>query len=134
MERRFGLRIVVGYAMSESPYGLIWPHGTRPYGTLGTPRQHPALGVVNEAKVIGPDGEVLPSGETGELLLRNPVITPGYWGMPAETAEAITADGWLHTGDLVTRATTALTRSWPARRRCCAAAARTSPLPRSKRR
>jgi carnitine-CoA ligase len=102
MERRFGLRIVVGYAMSESPYGLIWPHGTRPYGTLGTPRQHPVLGVVNEAKVIGEDGEVLPVGGTGELLLRNPVITPGYWGMPAETAEAITADGWLHTGDLVT--------------------------------
>jgi carnitine-CoA ligase len=103
MERRFGLRIVVGYAMSESPYGLIWPHGTRPYGTLGTPRQHPTLGVVNEATVIGDDGTELPPGETGELLLRNPVITPGYWGMPAETAEAITADGWLHTGDLVTR-------------------------------
>jgi carnitine-CoA ligase len=102
MERRFGLRIVVGYAMSESPYGLIWAHGTRPYGTLGTPRQHPRLGVVNEAKVIGPDGAVLPGGETGELLLRNPVITLGYWGMPAETAEAITSDGWLHTGDLVT--------------------------------
>src|SRR5215471_7812054 len=102
MEERFGLRIVVGYAMSESPYGLIWPHGTRPYGTLGTPRQHPVLGVVNEAKVIGADGEALPAGKTGELLLRNPVITPGYWGMPAETAEAITADGWLHTGDLVT--------------------------------
>ena len=103
MERRFGLRIVVGYAMSESPYGLIWPHGTRPYGTLGKPRQHPALGVVNEAKVIGDGGAELPPGETGELLLRNPVITPGYWGMPAETAGAITGDGWLHTGDLVTR-------------------------------
>jgi crotonobetaine/carnitine-CoA ligase len=103
IEKRFGLRIVVGYAMSESPYGLIWPHGTRPYGTLGMPRQHPRLGVVNEAKVIGAEGEVLPPGETGELLLRNPVVTPGYWGMPEETAEAITGDGWLHTGDLVTR-------------------------------
>jgi crotonobetaine/carnitine-CoA ligase len=103
MERRFGLRIVVGYAMSESPYGLIWAHGTRPYGTLGTPRQHPRLGVVNEANVIGPDGAALPPGETGELLLRNPVITLGYWGMPAETAGAITSDGWLHTGDLVTQ-------------------------------
>ena len=102
MERRFGLRIVVGYAMSESPYGLIWPHGTRPYGTLGKPRQHPRLGVVNEAKVIGEDGAALPPGATGELLLRNPVITPGYWGMPAETAEVLTGDGWLHTGDLVT--------------------------------
>jgi carnitine-CoA ligase len=102
MERRFGLRIVVGYAMSESPYGLIWPHGSRPYETLGRLRQHPRLGVVNEARVVGDDGEVLPPGQTGELLLRNPVITPGYWGMQDETAEAITGDGWLHTGDLVT--------------------------------
>jgi crotonobetaine/carnitine-CoA ligase len=103
IERRFGLRIVVGYAMSESPYGLIWPHGTRPYGTLGKPRQHPRLGVVNEARVVGPDGVTLPAGQTGELLLRNPAVTPGYWGMPAETAGAISSDGWLHTGDLVTQ-------------------------------
>ena len=102
IEARFGLRIVVGYALSESPYGLIWPRGTRPYGTLGAVRQHPVLGTVNEARVIGPDGGDLPAGATGELLIRNPVITPGYWGMPAETAEVITEDGWLHTGDLVT--------------------------------
>jgi crotonobetaine/carnitine-CoA ligase len=102
MERRFGLRIVVGYAMSESPYGLIWPHGARPYGTLGTVRQHPTLGVINQARVVGDDGHDLAAGGTGELLLRNPVVTPGYWGMPEETRRAITADGWLHTGDLVT--------------------------------
>ncbi|MGD0376903.1 MAG: AMP-binding protein [Streptosporangiaceae bacterium] len=101
IERRFGFRIVVGYAMSESPYGLIWPRGTRPFGTLGTVRQHPVLGVVNEARVISADGRELGAGETGELLLRNPVVTPGYWGMPEETARAI-IDGWLHTGDLVT--------------------------------
>ena len=101
IERRFGFRIVVGYAMSESPYGLIWPHGTRPFGTLGAVRQHPALGLVNEARVISADGQELGPGETGELLLRNPVVTPGYWGMPEETARAIN-DGWLHTGDLVT--------------------------------
>jgi carnitine-CoA ligase len=102
IERRFGLRIVVGYGLSESPYGLIWPRGTRPYGTLGAPRQHPELGLINHARVVGPDGEDLPPGETGELLLRNPVLTPGYWGMPAETAELLTLDGWLRTGDLVT--------------------------------
>jgi carnitine-CoA ligase len=102
MERRFGLRIVVGYAMSESPYGLIWPHGSRPYETLGSLRQHPRLGVINEGRVAGEDGAGLPPGQTGELLLRNPVITPGYWGMPEVTAETITSDGWLHTGDLVT--------------------------------
>jgi crotonobetaine/carnitine-CoA ligase len=101
MERRFGIRIVVGYAMSESPYGLIWARGTRQYGTLGAVRQHPVLGTVNEARVVAPDGRVLGPGETGEIELRNPVLTPGYWGMPEETA-ALFDDGWLRTGDLVT--------------------------------
>jgi carnitine-CoA ligase len=100
IERRFGLRIVVGYALSESPYGLIWPHGARPFGTLGTVRQHPVLGIVNQARVIGEAGEVVGPGGTGELELRNPVLTPGYWGMPSETA-ALMDDGWLRTGDLV---------------------------------
>jgi crotonobetaine/carnitine-CoA ligase len=100
IEARFGIRIVVGYAMSESPYGLIWPRGSRPFGTLGTIRQHPVLGVVNEARVVDDDGH---DADTGELLLRNPAVTPGYWGMPEETAAAIAADGWLRTGDIVTR-------------------------------
>jgi crotonobetaine/carnitine-CoA ligase len=102
MERRFGLRIVVGYAMSESPYGLIWPHGTRPFGSLGAVRQHPVLGVINHARVVDDTGHEAGVGGTGELLLRNPVLTRGYYGMPAETAGAFTADGWLRTGDLVT--------------------------------
>ncbi len=100
-EQRFGLRIVCGYAMSESPYGLIWPHGSRPYGTLGTTRQHPVHGHVNDARVVDDDGRDLAAGESGELLLRNPVVTPGYWEMPAESAQTV-VDGWLHTGDLVT--------------------------------
>ena len=41
IEQRFGLRIVCGYGLSESTYGLIWRHRTRPFGTLGSPRQHP---------------------------------------------------------------------------------------------
>jgi crotonobetaine/carnitine-CoA ligase len=100
-ERRFGLRVVCGYALSESPYGLIWRHGTRPFGTLGSVRQHPVLGVVNEARVVDDHGRDVGEGEVGELLLRNPVVTPGYWQMPAETAATV-VDGWLHTGDLVT--------------------------------
>jgi len=101
-ERRFGLRVVCGYGLSESPYGLIWRHGTRPYGSLGSPRQHPRLGEVNQARVVDPeDGTGIGPGGTGELCLRNPTLTPGYWGMPAESA-AVLVDGWLHTGDLVT--------------------------------
>ena len=101
IERRFGLRIVVGYALSESPYGLIWPRGSRPYGTLGTVRQHPHLGAINHARIVGDTGAVLGPGETGELELRNLVLTPGYFGMPAETA-AVMDGPWLRTGDLVT--------------------------------
>jgi len=87
--------------MSESPYGLIWRHGTRPFGTLGSVRQHPRLGTVNEARVVDEDGGECGVGDTGELLLRNPTVTRGYWGMPEETAAAV-VDGWMHTGDLVT--------------------------------
>ena len=43
-ERRFGLELVCGYGMSESTYGLIWAHGTRPFGSMGAARQHPELG------------------------------------------------------------------------------------------
>ena len=100
-EKRFGLQIVCGYAMSESPYGLIWPRGTRPFGTLGKPRQHPRLGTVNEVRVVDAAGDDVEVDGTGELLLRNPVVTPGYWEMPEQTAEAV-VDGWLHSGDLVT--------------------------------
>jgi crotonobetaine/carnitine-CoA ligase len=91
-ERRFGLRLTSGYAMSETPYGTVWAHGTRPYGTLGAPRQHPTLGQVNEARV----------SSEGELELRNPAVMKGYWEMPEETAEVLAPDGWLKTGDLVT--------------------------------
>jgi crotonobetaine/carnitine-CoA ligase len=102
IEARFGLRIVVGYAMSESPYGLIWARGTRPYGTLGAVRQHPYLGTVNEARVTDDDGRVVGPGASGELQMRNPVVMQGYLGMPEETAAVLADDGWLRTGDLVT--------------------------------
>ncbi len=95
IERRFGLEIVCGYALSESPYGLIWPHGMRPFGTLGAARQHPELGHVNDARVRDADADGV-----GELELRNPAIMRGYYEMPDETA-AVLVDGWLRTGDLV---------------------------------
>ena len=85
-----------GYGLSESPYGLIWTRPARPFGALGSPRQHPELGHVNDARLHdpGPDG-------VGELELRNPAIMRGYFEMPEET-DAVLVDGWLRTGDLVT--------------------------------
>ena len=105
IEARFGLELVCGYGLSETPYALMWRHGTRPFGTLGSLRQHPELGEINEGRVIDPEapGRVLApgSGEAGELELRNPAVMRGYFEMPDETAEVL-VDGWLRTGDLVT--------------------------------
>jgi crotonobetaine/carnitine-CoA ligase len=103
IEARFGIEIVCGYALSESPYALIWRHGERPYGTLGSPRQHPELGHVNDARVVAPDEpdrRIVGIGEVGELELHNPAIMRGYYEMPEET-DAVLVDGWLRTGDLV---------------------------------
>ncbi len=100
VEARFGLEVTCGYALSETPYGLVWRRGTRPYGTLGSPRQHPTLGEVNEARVLDGEGRPVPAGGEGELELRNPAIMAGYYEMPDETA-AVLHDGWLRTGDIV---------------------------------
>jgi crotonobetaine/carnitine-CoA ligase len=99
IEARFGFELTCGYAMSESPYGLVWLHGARPYGALGSPRQHPTLGHVNNARVID-DGHIVEPGEIGELELHNPATMRGYYEMPEATAEVL-VDGWLRTGDLV---------------------------------
>jgi crotonobetaine/carnitine-CoA ligase len=99
IERRFGLEVVSGYALSETPYALVWKRGTRPYGTLGGLRQHPTLGVINQGRVMQ-DGHPVGTGEIGELELKNPAVMLGYHQMQEETDEVL-RDGWLRTGDLV---------------------------------
>jgi carnitine-CoA ligase len=99
IEARFGFEIVCGYALSETPYGLVWRHGERPFGTLGSPRQHPDLGHINDARVVD-EGRAVGPGDVGELELRNPAIMRGYYEMPDETA-GVLVDGWVRTGDLV---------------------------------
>ena len=50
-------------------------------------------------RIVGPDGADLPPGAVGEIVGRGPLLTPGYFGRPDLTAEAL-VDGWLHSGDL----------------------------------
>lgn len=54
----------------------------------------------NEVVVAGPDGAEVPRGETGEIRVRGQGVMLGYLDDPAATAEAIDAEGWLHTGDV----------------------------------
>jgi long-chain acyl-CoA synthetase len=51
-------------------------------------------------KIVGLSGEDLGVGETGEVCITGPILMAGYWNKPEATAEAIDADGWLHTGDV----------------------------------
>ena len=54
---------------------------------------------VCEVRVVGPDGSDVPTGDTGELLIKGPNVVRGYWNKPAATAASFT-DGWLRTGDV----------------------------------
>jgi fatty-acyl-CoA synthase len=63
--------------------------------TIGLPMPHADI------KIVDPNsGATLPIGEVGELCVRGYLVMLGYFDMPEQTAEAIDADGWLHTGDL----------------------------------
>lgn len=52
-----------------------------------------------DVAIAGPDGTHLGPNQTGEVLLRGPIIMPGYWNKPEATASTV-IDGWLHTGDV----------------------------------
>ena len=61
-------------------------------------RVHPHV----EVKIVDEDGQVVPTGTQGELLTRGYSVMKGYWGEEAATAQAIDAEGWMHSGDLAT--------------------------------
>jgi acyl-CoA synthetase (AMP-forming)/AMP-acid ligase II len=55
-----------------------------------------------EIKLFGNDGKEVPTGDVGEIWMRGDLVMKGYWNRPEETAETITKDGWLKSGDLAT--------------------------------
>jgi fatty-acyl-CoA synthase len=93
--------ITIAYGMTEtSPVSCQSATDTplaQRVGTVGTVQPHLAV------KMIDPEtGAVVPVGQTGELCTRGYSVMHGYWDDPAKTAEAIDAEGWMHTGDLAT--------------------------------
>ena len=94
---RFGPIFVQLYGQGETPMTATvlrrQDHVPELLGSAGRPR--PGI----EVRIAGPDGQTLPDGEIGELVVRGLSVMTGYWNRPEATAETIVG-GWLHTGDL----------------------------------
>ncbi|HZG48586.1 MAG TPA: long-chain fatty acid--CoA ligase [Thermoleophilaceae bacterium] len=95
-EAKFGCPILEGYGLSEtSPVASFnHPDRERKPGSIGTPIE----GV--EMQVWDDQGNQLPQGEVGEIVIRGHNIMKGYWNRPEATEEAIGEDGWFRSGDM----------------------------------
>jgi len=95
IEHRYGISLVEGYGLTESTCASACNPvaGVRKPGTVG-----PAL-VGQRIAVVDAQGDEVPVGERGEVVISGPTIMRGYLGRPDATAETI-RDGWLHTGDV----------------------------------
>ncbi|WP_305803913.1 long-chain fatty acid--CoA ligase [Stenotrophomonas sp. YIM B06876] len=91
-----GGTLVEAYGLTEtSPAACINPLDLKEYnGAIGLPIPS------TDACVKSDDGQTLPAGEVGELCIRGPQVMKGYWHRPEDTAQALDADNWLHTGDM----------------------------------
>ncbi|WP_417615140.1 AMP-binding protein [Parasphingorhabdus sp.] len=100
MDRLNMNEVTIGYGMTETSPLTTQTATDDPLNervsTVG--RVHPHA----EAKVVGPDGSTVPIGEQGEYCSRGYAVMRGYWDDPEKTAEAIDADGWMHSGDIAT--------------------------------
>ncbi|BBH17763.1 long-chain-fatty-acid--CoA ligase [Nocardioides baekrokdamisoli] len=94
-EQRYGFPLVEAYGLSEGTCGSATNpvDGLRKPGTVGLP--FPG----QEIRILGVDGDSLPHGAAGEVVVRGANVMRGYLGRPDETA-AVIKDGWLHTGDV----------------------------------
>ena len=103
--------VVTAYGMTETSAASTYTRPDGPLelvsGTVGAPKYggvagDPELGGFLAAyKTIDPlSGEDLPAGSEGELAVRGPIVTHGYYEQPAETAAVLDAAGWLRSGDL----------------------------------
>jgi acyl-CoA synthetase (AMP-forming)/AMP-acid ligase II len=90
-----GPELVEGYGLSETiSQTHVNPISNPRYGSVGIPH----FGV--DCRIVNVDTrQELPIGEEGELIIKGPMVTKGYWNNPEET-EKVLQDGWLATGDI----------------------------------
>ena len=90
-----GVALQQGYGMTETSPAVLTldrDDAVRKAGSSGKPVLH------TEVRIVRPDGTDADVGELGELWVKGPNVTPGYWNRPDANQSSFT-DGWLHTGD-----------------------------------
>jgi len=94
-ERVTKTRIAEGYGLTEASPAISFNplSGTQKPDSIGIPVPG------TDVRLVDIDGQPVPLGAAGELVVRGPQVMAGYWNRPEETARAI-CDGWLHTGDV----------------------------------
>ncbi len=98
--KMFGADFIQAYGMTETTgtICMLPPEDHDPEGNARMRSAGKALPGV-EIRILGPDGQSVPTGEVGEVVTRSSNNMIGYWNLPEATAKTMTADGWIHTGD-----------------------------------
>jgi fatty-acyl-CoA synthase len=99
-EAQKGIQFKQGFGMSEfgpGVFALAAEDAIRKAGSIGRPN------FFVDAKIVTDDGDELPAGEVGELVLRGPSLSSGYFNHAEASQTALDAEGWFHTGDLAKR-------------------------------
>src|SRR5262245_28503497 len=97
---RKNVRVCNGMGMTETGPTVFLMNPERAaekIGSVGKPQ------LLSEVRLVDAEGRDVAPGERGEILFRGPNITPGYYNNAEATAAAITADGWLRSGDVAYR-------------------------------
>jgi fatty-acyl-CoA synthase len=93
-----GVRYTNGLGMSETGTIMHVPRILevirRSIGSVGVPA--PAM----QVKIVDDQGKEVPDGVTGEIVMRGPAVTPGYWNRPDANASSFFPGGWFRGGDI----------------------------------
>ncbi|MEK6674533.1 MAG: AMP-binding protein [Planctomycetota bacterium] len=92
---RFGVALHEGYGLTEtSPVVSVNSAQSHRDGSVGRLIRNV------EVRFVGPEGQILPQGQEGEIAVRGPGIMKGYYRKPEMTRGVLSEDGWFSTGDL----------------------------------
>lgn len=95
-EREFGIPLIETMGLTETAAQIL----SNPLPPFQTRYGSPGVAYRNDVKVMSSNGQEAPRGVIGELMVRGDNVMKGYYKNPDATADTLTVDGWLHTGDL----------------------------------